>query len=148
MAGTPHPYPVLIWLITLPPGGLSEPLNQPTFPRRVSRALWYYDYAQKTYYADLRWTLIATALEALIHTGKRGSTKHFSRRVPALAAEVGAASLTPDTCEDAYGYRSRLSHGDGFLSDMPTADITLYDKLEETLRLDLHRGHRLCSWNT
>jgi len=43
--------------------------------------------------------------------------------------------LTPDTCEDAYGYRSRLSHGDGFLSDMPTADITLYDKLEETLRL-------------
>jgi len=113
----------------------TEPLTQPAFPRRVSRALWYYDYAQKTYYADLRWTLIATALEALIHTGKRDSTKHFSRRVPALAAEVGAASLTPDECEDAYDYRSRLSHGDGFLSDMPTADITLYDKLEETLRL-------------
>ena len=48
---------------------------------------------------------------------------------------MGAASLTPDECEDASDYRSRLSHGDGFLSDMPTADITLYDKLEETLRL-------------
>jgi hypothetical protein len=113
----------------------TEPLTQPAFPRRVSRALWYYDYALKTYYADLRWTLIATALEALIHTGKSGSTKHFIRRVPALAADVGAPSLTSDECEDAYDYRSRLSHGDGFLSDMPAADITLYDKLEETLRL-------------
>lgn len=113
----------------------TEPLTQPAFPRRVSRALWYYDYAQKTYYADLRWTLIASALEALIHTGKSGSTKHFTNRVPALATDVGAPSLTPDECEDAYDFRSRLSHGDGFLSDMPTADIALYDKLEETLRL-------------
>lgn len=113
----------------------TEPLTQPAFPRRVSRALWYYDYAQKTYYADLRWTLIATALEALIHTGKSGSTRHFTKRVPALALEVGAPSLTSDECEDAYDFRSRLSHGDGFLSDMTAADITLYDKLEETLRL-------------
>jgi hypothetical protein len=113
----------------------TEPLTQPSFPRRVSRALWYYDYAQKAFYADLRWTLIATALEALIHTGKSGSTKHFTKRVPALAADVGAPSLTSDECTEAYDYRSRLSHGDGFLSDMPTADITLYDKLEETLRL-------------
>lgn len=113
----------------------TEPLVQPSFPRRVSRALWYYDYAQKTYYADLRWTLIATALEALIHTGKHGPTKHFVQRVPALAADVGAPLLTSDECDKAYDYRSRLSHGDGFLSDMPTADIILYDKLEETLRL-------------
>jgi hypothetical protein len=48
----------------------SEPRTNPSFPRRVSRALWYYDYAQKTNYADLRWTMIATALEALIHTGE------------------------------------------------------------------------------
>lgn len=113
----------------------TEPLTLPSFPRRVSRALWYYDYTQKTYYADLRWTLIATALEALIHTGKWDSTGHFTQRVPALAADVGAPALTTDECEAAYDYRSRLSHGDGFLSDMPAADITLYDKLEETLRL-------------
>jgi len=115
----------------------TEPLTQPAFPRRVSRALWYYDYSQKTYYADLRWTLIATALEALIHTGRSGSTKHFTKRVPALATDVGAPSLTSDECEDAYDFRSRLSHGDGFLSEMPAADITLYDKLEETLRLTI-----------
>jgi hypothetical protein len=113
----------------------TEPLTAPAFPGRVSRALWYYDYAQKTYYADLRWTLIATALEALIHTGKHGPTKHFVWRVPALASDVGAPPLTSDECDEAYNYRSRLSHGDGFLSDMPTADIILYDKLEESLRL-------------
>jgi hypothetical protein len=120
----------------------SEPLSQSSFPRRVSRALWYYDYAQKTYYADLRWTLIATALEALIHTGKRGSTKHFTHRVPALAADVGALALTTGECDAAYDYRSRLSHGDGFLSDMPTADIKLYDNLEETLRLTILKAFR------
>jgi hypothetical protein len=120
----------------------SELFPQGVFPRRVSRALWYYNYAQKTYYADLRWTLIATALEALIHTGTRGSTKHFTHRVPALAADVGAVALTTDECEAAYDFRSRLSHGDGFLSDMPAADISLYDKLEETLRLSILKAFR------
>jgi len=35
-----------------------------------------------------------------------------------------------------------VSHGDGFLSDMPTADISLYDKLEETLRLAILKAFR------
>jgi hypothetical protein len=113
----------------------SELLTQPLFPRRVSRALWYFDYAQRTYYADLRWTMVATALEALIHTGTTNSTRHFKFRVPALAADVGGPTMTTSESDDAYDYRSRLSHGDGFLSDMPQADISLYDRLEETLRL-------------
>jgi len=120
----------------------SEPLTQPSFPRRVSRALWYYDYAQRTYYADLRWTMIATALESLIHTGKAGSTRHFKYRVPALAADVGAPTMTTSEAAEAYDYRSRLSHGDGFLHDMPQADIILYDKLEETLRLTILKAFR------
>jgi hypothetical protein len=120
----------------------SESLTQPSFPRRVSRALWYFDYAQRTYYADLRWTMVATALEALIHTGTTNSTRHFKFRVPALAAEVGAPTMTTTESADAYDYRSRLSHGDGFLSDMPQADISLYDKLEETLRLTILKAFR------
>jgi hypothetical protein len=114
---------------------VSETLQQPAFPPRVSRALWYFDYAQRTYYADLRWTLIATALEALVHTGKTGSTKHFKYRVPALAQSVGGSPLTTDEANLAWDFRSRLSHGDGFLFSMPNADIALYDKLENTLRL-------------
>jgi len=113
----------------------SETLQQPAFPPRVSRALWYFDYAQRTYCADLRWTLVATALEALVHTGKYNSTRHFTNRVPALASEVGAKPLTTTDAGLAWDFRSRLSHGDGFLFAMPQADIRLYDKLEETLRL-------------
>lgn len=113
----------------------SETLQQPAFPSRVSRALWYFDYAQRTYYADLRWTLVATGLEALIHTRKGGSTRHFRKRVPALAQDVGANPLTETEAKLAWEYRSRLSHGDGFLFSMPNADVALYDKLENTLRL-------------
>jgi len=120
----------------------AELLTQPSFPRRVSRALWYSDYAQRTYYADLRWTMVATALEALIHTGKTDSTRHFKYRVPALAADVGAPAMTTAESGDAYDFRCRLSHGDGFLSDMPKADISLYDKLEETLRLAILKAFR------
>jgi hypothetical protein len=120
----------------------AEPLTQPSFPKRVSRALWYFDYAQRTYYADLRWTMIATALEALIHTGVQGSTRHFKYRVPALAANVGARPMTTSESDAAYDFRSRLSHGDAFLYDMPQADINLYDKLETTLRLALLKAFR------
>ena len=86
--------------------------------------------------------MIATALEALIHTGTHGSTRHFKHRVPALAADVGAPTMTTSESDDAYDYRSRLSHGDGFLSDMLPADISLYDKLEETLRLAILKAFR------
>jgi hypothetical protein len=120
----------------------AEPLTQPSFPKRVSRALWYFDYAQRTYYADLRWTMIATALEALIHTGTQGSTRHFKYRVPALAANVGAPPMTTAESDAAYDFRSRLSHGDAFLSEMPQADINLYDKLETALRLAILKAFR------
>jgi len=117
-------------------------LTQPAFPRRVSRALWYFDYAQRTYYADLRWTMIATALEALIHTGRGGNTRHFKYRVPALAAEVGAPTMSTPEADAAYDHRSRLSHGDAFLHDIPQADINLYDKIEATLRLAILKAFR------
>lgn len=113
----------------------SEGLQPPAFVPRVSRALWYFDYAQRTYYADLRWTLVATALEALVHTGTKNNTRHFHKRVPALAAEVGANSLTESEMKLAWDFRCRLTHGDGFLSAMPKVDISVYDRLEETLRL-------------
>jgi hypothetical protein len=52
-------------------------------------------------------------------------------------------ALTPDlNREAAYDFRSRLSHGDAFLYDMPQADINLYDKLEETLRLAILKAFR------
>jgi hypothetical protein len=120
----------------------AELLFTPKFPSRVSRALWYYDYAIRTYYADLRWTLVSAALEALVHTGRTASTRHFRRRLPQLAVDVGAMAITEAEADLAYDYRSRLSHGEGFLADLPTADAQLYDKLENTLRLTVLRALR------
>jgi hypothetical protein len=53
---------------------------------------------------------------------------------------VGAPTLTTDEAKAAYNFRSRLSHGDSFLSDMPQADISLYDRLEETLRMTIFKA--------
>jgi hypothetical protein len=47
-------------------------------PNRVSRALWYHEYAVRTYYVEVRWTLVCTALEALVHTDRQRSTKQFA----------------------------------------------------------------------
>jgi len=83
------------WLTEADAGVLKDLMVQSAipasaFPARVSRAFWYYEYAIRTYYADLRWTLICTALEALVHTGKHDSTRHFRKRVPLLASEASA----------------------------------------------------------
>ena len=40
-------------------------------PERLNRAFWYNEYAARTYFADVRWTMVATALEALIHTDRQ-----------------------------------------------------------------------------
>jgi hypothetical protein len=50
--------------------------------------------------------------------------------------------MTTPEANAAYDYRSRLSHGDALLYDMPQADINLYDKLEATLRLAILKAFR------
>ena len=86
-----------------------------SIPRRVSNALWYLDYASRTYYLDLRWTLVCTGLEALAHTDRNRSIGEFRSRIPQMAAELGIA-FSPDQGEQAYHLRSTLAHGESFLS--------------------------------
>jgi hypothetical protein len=50
--------------------------------------------------------------------------------------------MTTSESDSAYDHRSRLSHGDAFLHDIPQAEISLYDKLEETLRLAILKAFR------
>ena len=35
-----------------------------TLPFRLSRAFWYHEYAARTYYGEVRWVLVCTALES------------------------------------------------------------------------------------
>jgi hypothetical protein len=102
-------------------------------PHRVSRALWYHEYAVRTYYVEVRWTLVCTALEALVHTDKVGSTKQFAVRVSQMAAQLclGGFGLTEAT--RAYDLRSRLAHGQKF-EELSSVDRTLYETMETILR--------------
>ena|SRR5215469_1207228 len=54
-------------------------LDLSPMPERASRALWYHEYAIRTYYVEIRWVLVATALEALVHVERHPSTRQFTK---------------------------------------------------------------------
>ena len=120
------------------------PFFRQQLPKRVHNALWHHEYASRTYFLDHRWTLVCTGLEALLHTDRTRNTAQFTRRVPALASEVGVSISEPEAVE-AYDLRSRLAHGVSFLStgtgQSPSiSQLHLYDRLEDTLRTAVLRG--------
>lgn len=101
-------------------------------PERVQRALWNHEFAAAIQWIDVRWTVIATALESLIHTDYKRSTKQFVDRVPPLAARLNLG-FSPQDARDAYDKRSSLAHG----QKLDTTDDTttaLYCRMEEVLR--------------
>lgn len=108
-------------------------------PVRVSRALWQHEYASRTYYIEVRWTLVATGLEALLHTDRTNSTLQFKARVSKMAADLGIADFSQTDAEDAYDIRSRLAHGQGFES-LTNTERDLYRRMENTLRKALLRA--------
>jgi hypothetical protein len=109
-------------------------LHASPLPDRASRALWYHEYAVRTYYVEIRWVLVATGLEALVHVEPQRSTRQFKCRVSQLAKELGVGGLGLSQAERAYVHRSTLAHGQklGQLSD---ADRKLYESMETTLRV-------------
>jgi len=107
-------------------------------PPRVWRALWYHEYAARTWHLDVRWTLISTALEALVHTDRNNSTRQFTKRVSQVANELAGCEFGEDDAEAAYDLRSSLSHGRGLpVSANETQD--LYERMETVLRQTLVR---------
>jgi len=114
-------------------------------PPRVHNALWHHEYAARTYYINHRWLFVCTGLEALVHTERHGSTKQFSKRVPALAAELGI-SISAGDAEEAYDVRCRLAHGLSLLEKEPggpsPSQVQLYERIEDILRLAVLRSMR------
>lgn len=124
------------WLITDDLQALREILKQTrlsNLPPRVHRALWYHEFAARTREVSVRWTLVCTALEALVHTDRLHSTKQFKKRVPQLAKELGTCQFSEDDAETAYDLRSRVSHGQG-LASLKAQDRNLYERMENVLR--------------
>jgi hypothetical protein len=108
---------------------------------KVWRAIWNHEYAMRSGYLDMQWILVVSGLEALFNTKDKKDKDHkwqFCERVRQRAQELGVA-LTDSDLSSAYDLRSKIAHGDGFLSSWETIlpemeHRGLYQKLESVLR--------------
>ena len=129
------------WLTTNELGALRELvqlLHAADLPARIWRAFWYFEYAARTFYADVRCTFICTALEAMVHTDRSYSTQQFATRVPRLAAEL-EIEFSEHNAEIAYNLRSQLSHGQG-VQNLNEGDRRIYASMETILQQGLVRA--------
>ena len=110
---------------------------------KVHRAYWNHEYAMRTYYLDIRWTLIVSAFEALLSTKDNALAWQFRDRIRQLGAEFNLP-FTDEELRIAYKLRSKLVHAEGFLSGMantlPESEHTpFYERLESLLRKTVER---------
>jgi hypothetical protein len=110
---------------------------------RIHRAYWNHEFAMRSYYLDVKWTLIVSGFEALMNTQESRVRRQFRERVGQLSGELGIP-LTDDELNKAYTLRSELVHAQNFLFDLETVlpktqHSLLYGKLEMLLRLTLSR---------
>jgi len=103
-----------------------------TLPFRLSRAFWYHEYAARTYYGEVRWVLVCTALESLLNTDPYHSGAQFRGRVPLVASSVHV-TMTEDEARTAWSMRSHLSHR-GATGKLNPSEEEIYRKLEMVLR--------------
>jgi hypothetical protein len=80
-------------------------------PDRVRRAIWRTEYASWLPWADLALPVLVGGLESMLKTDRYGATGQFTKRVPALAQELGSDGITGEFCERLYDARSEWVHG-------------------------------------
>lgn len=138
------------WLIDGDLQQLSKLLSAPSWtalPERLRRALWHHEFASSLAELNIRWILISTALEALVHTDRQKSTKQFTTRVPLLAKEVGITEFSSADASMVYEYRSRLAHGQtladpkkGTPAHVDATALPLYWLMERIVRAVLKKA--------
>jgi len=88
-------------------------------PNRVKNALWMHEHVAWTRLMNIRWPLVVTALEALIHTIDRGrsrilgSTEQFCQRLEKLQDLIKECLWSADDLSAIYDLRSSFAHGRG-----------------------------------
>lgn len=118
---------------------LFQTYQNTNLPKRVKGAIWYLEYAFRSYYIDLRWPIICIGLEYLIHTDIQKSTKQFTFRIAKLAEEVGMSNFNEDRAREVYTMRSTLVHGQ-LLRDLGKYKFGLYEEVERLLRMILKKA--------
>jgi hypothetical protein len=109
-----------------------------TMHRRVHHAYWNHETALRSYYLDVKWTLVVSAFEALVTTQKEFVSLQFRERVKQLADHF-KIPMTVDELKKAYELRSGLVHSQKFLFELETVlpkekHVPLYGRLETLLR--------------
>lgn len=111
-------------------------------PNRVKRSMAYHEYAHNLSELDMRWPLIVTAAEALVHTderkkvfGKGGKavTRQFIDRLLKLASLVGIR-WTEDELDEVYEHRSGFAHGRGLGGTSEKRSVDSYLRFEAGVR--------------
>jgi len=114
-----------------------------TVALRIKSALWYHETAARNYYMEIRWPLLITGIEALVHIAGEmnpknprryaGSTHVFVDRMLAIGRIESALSISEDDLRAIYDRRSSLTHGQSYAS-LKTEDKKLYSLTENSLR--------------
>ncbi|MDQ3604980.1 MAG: hypothetical protein M3418_02140 [Gemmatimonadota bacterium] len=112
-------------------------------PKRVKSAFFYLEYVAWTYYIDMRWPMLVTAAEALVHVSNEmdprdsrryaGSTRVFIDRMMGIQDVLGPLGFTEPELRAIYQERSGLAHGQDF-SGIGPDERRRYRMLEEGMR--------------
>jgi len=84
--------------------------NSHSFPVRLTRAMWRFEYAYGQRWADVALPTIVGGLEALLRIGSNRLTRQFSKRVPAVAEELGVDGIDTSLARRLYDGRSDWVH--------------------------------------
>lgn len=128
---------------------LVDAYDHDALPVRVKSALFYYEYAAWSYYIDVRWPMLVTAAESLIHVeGEKdpkeparyaGSTRVFVSRMLRIQEALAEHVLDEAELRDVYRERSGLAHGQDF-SGLSPKNQDLYCKMEKCMSAALRRA--------
>jgi hypothetical protein len=121
--------------------------NPDTAPKRIRRALWYFEMAARAYYSDIRWPLLVTALESLVRIKDErrangnpvGSTAGFVERLAQIGQTDPALALPETQLTAIYERRSDLVHALAVV-DLAGETRSLYRALENLTRAVIRKA--------
>jgi len=123
--------------------GLWATFDRGKLPNRVKNALWMHEHLAWIRLMNIRWPLVVTALEALVHTDDRkrsggkvlSSTDQFCVRLAKLQDFAKASLWSSEDLREIYELRSSFAHGrGGEIDTMNGKPLRLYELAEDGLR--------------
>jgi hypothetical protein len=106
---------------------------------RIRGALWWAEYAARTYQVEVRLAHVVTAFEAFLNTDSRLATPQFLLRFPALSRELGF-DVSRTFTNELYDARSKTAHGRFTSLAKATRQARQLAKAEEILRAALKKA--------